>query len=237
MIVWGAAELLAASEAPFVWRWGTTVAVLGTISFLTMREISYWQDTVSVWDHALKVTTDNLTAEQGIATALNDRGEMDEAIPHFLNVTRIDPTDLTSRINLGVYYASHARIEDGIDEFNAIVKLTNGKQLSADDRKIRSSALLNMGLAYLFTRDYPNALASFRSANQLDPSLVTDSIARLEPGLANDPREDGYLQLSMLLMAKGANEEASKTLANAYQENPEFEKIRELLNYLNSTSH
>ena len=234
LIVWGSRDLFNAGHLSPRLRWGIAIATLATIALLSRREISYWRDSVSAWSHTLEVTTANLPAEQSIASALDARGENDAAIPHYLNVIRLDPTNLPSRINVGVYYVSHGRMQDGVNEFQTVVDLSDHKQLDASDLQCRASAQLNLGFAYILAANYPKALASFRETNQAAPTLVAQSVAKLEQGLARQPAERGYLQLSLLMRARGENEEAATVLENASRENPEYVKTRELLSYLKS---
>ena len=234
IVAWGAGDLFSFRRVKPSLQWATAAAVLGIVSLLTFRELDYWQDSVTLWSRALEVTSDNLTAEQGVASALNRRGDGDLAVPHFLNVIRLNPVDLPSRINIGVNYASHGRMQDATREFEDVVQLTDHGSLSSDDRRWRSSAQLNIGLAYVLAWDFPNALAIFQRANRSDASMADQVVSNLEKRLAVNPAEDGYVQLALLLQAKGEKEEAASIVENASRENPGYVHFRDLLNYLNS---
>src|SRR5262249_33433672 len=109
IIAWGGAAFLSRLRIPATLRGGVAVATLATVSLLTVREVGYWQDSVSIWSRTLQLTTDNLLAEQNIAAALTERGDSEQAAQHFLNVLRLDPTDLASHVDLGVYYGAHGQ--------------------------------------------------------------------------------------------------------------------------------
>jgi hypothetical protein len=48
------------------------------------------------------------------------------------------------------------------------------------------------------------------------------------------PSADKYLKLSLLLRAKGKDQEASAILEDAIKANPEYTRAEELLNFLNA---
>jgi hypothetical protein len=45
-------------------------AVLVVLALVAHVQDTYWQDTYSIWSHALEVTSDNQIAENGVATGL-----------------------------------------------------------------------------------------------------------------------------------------------------------------------
>jgi tetratricopeptide (TPR) repeat protein len=66
-------------------------------------QTSYWRDSITLWQRAVAVTTDNAIAHRNLAIALWVEGERDEAIPHFAEVFRIRP-DIEARDNLQALY-------------------------------------------------------------------------------------------------------------------------------------
>ena len=234
MVVWGIDDLFRVPAVGPALRWSVAVACLGIISLLTVRELGCWQNSVSVWSRTLEVTTGNATAEHNLAEAFAERGQTDEAAQHFLNAVNLDPKDFSSRVNLGSYYGAHGRPQDAIREFTAVVTLTDQGPVSSSDRWLRASAQFDMGLAYILLQDYANALVNFQAAAQADSGIVNRSIDTLVQSLESNPAEQGYVQLSLLMRARGEKEGASTVLENASRENPEYVKTRQLLSYLKS---
>lgn len=125
------------------------------------------------------------------------------------------------------------QIQDAIQEFETAVKLSANQDLSPANRRFRSSALLNLGFAYIASKDYPKALMSFERANQSDPAMVEQTIETYSRSLAATASEGIYLKLSLLLRAKGKDGEAASVLQNALNANPEYADARQLLTFLN----
>ncbi len=235
MAVWTGAELMDALHAARQVRAAVIVIVLGFLCFLTARQISYWENSVTIWSHTLDATNVNALAERKLAFGLSALGNNEEAATHFLNAVRIDPNDVGSRVNLGAYYAAHDRLPEAMQEFQTAIDLTNNHAvLSTEDKGYRCSALLDLGFAYAVMRDYSQALANLKAANHEDPSLVDRTEKAIDRSLANQPSQDAYLKMCLLLRAEGRNEEAAAALDTASNTNAEYSQVRELRQFISS---
>ena len=56
MLVWGAADLLAAARVPACATTGLVAAVLAVLLVLTMRQVAFWKDSETLFTHNLAVT-------------------------------------------------------------------------------------------------------------------------------------------------------------------------------------
>jgi Tfp pilus assembly protein PilF len=233
MIVWGGTELFDRRRLTNVPRWAAAITVLGALCFITARQLAYWETGVTIWSHALQVTEGNLQIEKQLANAMVRQDENEEAVPHLMHIASLDPKDVSVHVNLGAYYASKARVQDSVTEFQTAIKLIDQEESNSLDRKYRSSALLNLGLAYAVSKNYAQALETFERANQSDPAMVNQVIEAYGNSLATAPSEGSYLKVSLLLRAKGQNGEASSMLQVAATANPDYVDVRQLLEYLN----
>jgi tetratricopeptide (TPR) repeat protein len=234
MIVWGAFDLFDRLGVRTTVRWVPTVAILIALWCLTFRQISYWENSVAVWSHTLEVTSANPLAEDKLGFALAARGDNEEAMPHFLSAVRLDPKDVGVRVNLGAYYAAHARLQDAIQQFQTAVDLTDDKELRPEDRGYRCSALMDLGFADTILNDYPKALMNLQAANQSDPLVVNRTGEAITHSLASAPSEDGYVKLSLLLRAEGEDRKATAALEDALNAHPQYSRAREVLDFLNA---
>ena len=210
--------------------------LLVTMWALTFQQLSYWEDSVAIWSHTLDVTTRDELAEKKLALALFAQGQSELAVPHLMNAVALDPADVSARVNLGVFYASQGRIDDGVQQFEAVIKMTDGKRLSAEERNYRSSALLDLGFAHIRSGDYATALQDLRGANQSDSKSVDRAIETFSRSVAAKPTEDNYLRLSLLLKAQGRDAEARSQLQEAVKANPDYADAQELIELVD-TSH
>ena len=233
MAVWGLTEFLDLRHAGRKLRRGLAVVTVGAVALLAVLQIDYWQDSVSIWSHTVKVTPENALAEKQLGSALVVQGDSEQAMPHLLNVARLTPSDLPTHVNIGVYYAAQGRTQEATEQFEKVVELTNHGSLDFEDQRYRASSLLDLGFAYALSKDYPRALMSFQRANQSNAAMVDQTIEGINNSLVSSPSQSAYIRDSLLLRAKGKDKEASSMLEGVVKANPDYWDTRELLNYLN----
>jgi hypothetical protein len=233
VVVWGAFDFFDHRRMRGE-RWGIAALALAAISLLSLQQIGYWQNSTTLWSQALRITDGNLQVEKQLANALVMSRDTEHALPHLINIVRLDPKDTTAHVNLGACFAAQGRIQEATNEFGKVVQLTDHKDLGPDDRKFRTSAFLNLGFAYVRSKDYPNALLNLRGASDFDPSIVDNMIADFERSVATQPSEGSYLTLSLLLRARGKDAQATSILEDAVKGNSEYVNCKDLLDYLNS---
>jgi len=73
---------------------------LGGCVWLTCRQLSYWQNTTTLFEHALRVTSNNSCAHFSLGNELADEGKIPEAMKHWETALEIDPSgaDIHGRI-------------------------------------------------------------------------------------------------------------------------------------------
>lgn len=232
MIALGATELFGRVSKHSELRWALTVVVLLTIASLSFRQLGYWQDSVSVWSHAMDVTSTDVFVEKYLAEELQKRGDTDGAVVHLLVARKQDPEDIETLVNLGALRMRQSQYMDAIQEFESAIKLIDKDAASDSQRFTHASALLNMGFAYALSKDYSNAAASLQRAEQVDPNMVAQAVETLKRALESTPTEGAYLNLALLLRVKGNNTEASSILQDAITVHPDYTAIRSLVGYL-----
>jgi tetratricopeptide (TPR) repeat protein len=230
--VWGVVEVLERFRVPLSLRWAITAVWLGILCLLTVRQLGYWENDIELWSHALQVTPQNETAESQLAAAFVFRGDRDSALPHLLNVVRMDPTNIAPYVSIGAAYMMQGRKQEAIDQFETVVKLSDHDGLSPRDRDLRSTALLNLGFSDVAGSDYARALGHFRQANIADPQTVAQAIRADERALASEDSESDYLELALLLQAEGQEEAAVSVLRRAITTYPQYQDSSRLLSYL-----
>jgi tetratricopeptide (TPR) repeat protein len=93
MLAWGVPDLLkrlglSPDFAPAL-GWLTTAACVCVCGW----QLSYWKDTITLFERALVVTPYNLIAEVNLGAELTVRGRFDEAIAHYKNALLILPAE------------------------------------------------------------------------------------------------------------------------------------------------
>ncbi|HXP34423.1 MAG TPA: hypothetical protein VN827_02625, partial [Chthoniobacterales bacterium] len=119
-------QIILASVATFV---------IATSMILGYKQTTYWRDSISLWEHALAVTSNNQTAHQNLAAALWTKGRIAEsnmhsraaAIVHARTTLQDYPYDIPTHDDLGVLL-----IQNG-DAHGAIEQWEISLQLNSDD--------------------------------------------------------------------------------------------------------
>ena len=58
---------------------------------LTRQQLGYWQDSETLFRHALEVTQNNYIAHNNLGNALFEKGQTEEAISQFQEAIRLKP--------------------------------------------------------------------------------------------------------------------------------------------------
>jgi hypothetical protein len=214
-IVWFAAEACDSGRVSLAGRSVAALATLGALSLLTVRQLSYWKDDVTLWSHTVQVTPQNETAESQLAAGFLFRRDHDSALPHLINVARLDPMNISPHGSIGAGYMLEGQLPEAIHELETVVRLSDHTNLSPRDRDLRASALVNLGFAAILMSDYTNALTRFQQADQVDSVTVDQAIQEVERSIASEPTGNSYLELPLLLRAKGKDKQALSILAGA----------------------
>ena len=80
---------------------GVAMALIIALSWRASVQARYWQDSETLWNHTLDVTTDNDTAHYNLGNLFQQRGELDRAIAHFESALEIRSRNAASHYNAG----------------------------------------------------------------------------------------------------------------------------------------
>ena len=236
MAVWSVADLADRQHIAFRWRAAVAAAVLAALSFLTWRQIGYWQSSYDLWSHTLAVTKDNFTAEDNLGGALLVLGRAEDALPHFQNAARINPRDPTSRLDMAAVLAQLGHPQEAIQAYQNALSLVT-------DRRVTPIVYESIGLLYANLGDYAKARASYQQALQVAPELTSARTALTNlylteamTNVSQHPTAEGYFRVGRLLQQAGHVPEARTAYLQALRLDPRLEEARRALETLNAGS-
>lgn len=160
MVAWGLAELAVRWKVP---RTGIAVAlavVLVACLARTRMEVSFWQDSVSLFSRAVAVTKENDMAYQSLGYALFLRRDIDAAIRNYRESLRINPRNADACNNLGAALAEQGKFTDAIEQYREAMRL----------RPTSPEAFNNFGVALAHLKRFDEAAAQYQAALRLQPS-------------------------------------------------------------------
>jgi Flp pilus assembly protein TadD len=173
-LVWGLAEIVRPwpkVQAGLAWT-ACVVCVL-----LTWSQVRYWRDGVSLFRHAVDVTTDNYVARFNLASALDERGESAEAARELAEAVRIRPDFAVARAELGQLLAKQGQFPE------ALLQLNEARRLNPSDASIH----FRLGTVLGAAGRESEAGAEFLESVRLD-SGNADAHYNLGIALANQSR-------------------------------------------------
>jgi tetratricopeptide (TPR) repeat protein len=114
-------------------------AVLATVisfiivacAIISWKQATYWRDSISVWERALAVTSNNQVAHQDLAAALWSHGRIVESrihsraaeIIHAKTTLQDYPFDIQTRDNLGVLLVKAGDAADAVQQWNTNLQI------------------------------------------------------------------------------------------------------------------
>jgi tetratricopeptide (TPR) repeat protein len=160
MVAWGIPDYLK--------HWGHRKAVLGALSgiailacaVVTWAQVQLWRDSITLFSHTLRVTTDNSIAHNNMGTALSDQGKIEDAIAHYRAALRINPENIKAWNNLGIAYEESGRSAKAIEAYQ------QARRLKPNDPETWN----NLGSAYGKSGQTAKAFEAIRQALHINPA-------------------------------------------------------------------
>ncbi len=232
-IAWGAAEISR--------RWPKTKPVLISMCALacvacftlTLFQVRNWKNSQALFEHAIRVTSGNYVAYNGLGHALRQQDRLQDAAPNFEQALSIRPNYPEAHINLGEVLLLQGRPED------AIPHLLIALGMKPDSTEAR----VNLGAALNKLGRHTESIAQYREALRLQPN---DAVAhnglggaladvgqtsealqemieaiRIKPGYA-----DAHNALGILLGTLGRTDEAVVQFTEAVRLQPADSEAR-----------
>ncbi|MDA2938652.1 tetratricopeptide repeat protein, partial [Acidobacteria bacterium AH-259-A15] len=172
MVAWGAAEIAESAHLRRKWLPGAGVCMVMVLVILTRVQLSHWRSSTTLFEHALRTTTNNHVAHNNLGTALGEKGKLKEAIRHFSSAVNINPNYLDAHINLGSALARQGRLDEAIGWYRRAI------QLAPDHAVIHN----NLGLALMEKGEVKDAIHHFSEAIKIKPDYreAQDNLRRLQ---------------------------------------------------------
>ncbi len=193
MLAWGVPALTT------VWPYRRTLHValaavaLSVLVAVSWQQIGYWRDGVSLFTHALQVTSNNGVAHNSLGITLKEKGDLDGAIAQYRKALAINPYGHESHSHMGVALAEKGELESATGEFKAALAIKPNDYDASN----------NLGLAYARLGALDAAIQQLRSAIALKPDAGS-----------------AHINLGLALIEKGELDAAIRELRQAVALNP-----------------
>jgi len=237
MISWGVPDILKKWHYQRLFLSVSTGIILSALMILTWIQLGYWKDSLILYEHALKVTSNNDLAHNNLGVALAKlKKKYDEAISHYYKALQIRPNHVKAHTNIGVALGEKGMYKEAIPHYykalriypdyayahnnlgfalaklgrfrEAIVHFKEALRINPEDL----DAYNNMGNALSHLRRYEEAIPYYYKALRIKPDYF-----------------EAHNNLGAALFRQGKVNEAISHFREALRINPNNEKTHENL--------
>ena len=229
IVGWGLSDLLSK------WQYRKiTLGILAGIVLIAMLvctriQVRYWQNSLTLFGHALDVTENNSGMHKAMGLSLVSRGKFNEAVSHCRQAVQIKPNSARLHKSLGVTLAAQRKFEEAISSYRQALQL---KPNYAEVYNYLGDALQSQGRLDEAVNSYSQALQlkpNYAEAhNNLSVALQlkgqsNEAIAHLRRALEAEPYyAEAYCNLGVVLAAQGKLDEAVSCYRRAVRLKPGF---------------
>ena len=225
----------AASRDPRTRRALVPAAVLVAIACLltTRRQVEHWRDSVTLFRHALAVTSRNHLAELNLAAALVERGDVAAGLEHARAAQALRPDDVKVLATLGTALARSGHGDEAESAYR--------RALQSDPDSVL--AWLGMAVLHAEREQWADAERAYAEVLRREPEHAkahaglgfvlsaqarhADAIAQYRAAIVADEKLlQAYNGLALALEATGQTDEALRVLESALQHAPDEQRLR-----------
>jgi tetratricopeptide (TPR) repeat protein len=248
IITWSASELFVKWPHKKIIFAVLSSAILLTLSICTWFQVGHWRNSLTLFEHALEVTSGNYLAHNNLGLVLQSQGKLDESVIHYRQAIKDKPAYTKAYNNLGNVLLSQGKFDEALwiyeealqidpDFTEAHYNLSNALKASGKpDEAIRhyyeavkirpdfADAHYNLGNVFKSQGRFTEAEKHYRKALEIK---ADDAEAHNNLGIilkAQGKLEEAIFHYRKALEIKPDYAKAHNNLASAYQAQGNFEE-------------
>ena len=221
------------------WRVSLAALALAVLVVLSYLQATKWQNSGTLFRHAIRVNPRSTFARGNLASYLASRNDVAAAIELYQEAIALDPQYVEAIINLGQNYAQTGRTKEAISQFRSAVEIAPrmakarfnlGNALAADGQY--QAAATHFGEAARLRPNYMEAYANLGSA-LMRLGRASEAIAPYREAARLAPRSPAaHVMLGSALELAGRIEEAAQQYRRALALEPRLSEAQEGLKRL-----
>ena len=198
IIAWGVPEILKR------WRYQRiALTITGGLSILTLMfyswsQVQYWRDSITLFEHALDVTTYNQIAHNNLGKSMAKQGKIRDAVDHFQEALRISPDFPEANNNMGLAYALEGKFDQAISYYKKALAIQPDYM----------DAHYNLGLSLNALNRTEEAIAHFIETLRIRPDFI-----------------DAHNRLGIIFTGQGNPEKAIYHFTEALRLDPDLAEV------------
>ena len=169
LIAWGIPDLLKKWGLQRSFLFPSSIVLLFLLMIISAKQVRHWENTFTLFTHAIEVTKNNYLAHGNLAVAYLRQGQLDRASAHNREALKIVPHHFNFNLNMGEIYAMQGRMDQAIFHFRKALRI--GPNSPAVHRNL-GDALLKKGLAGEAIPHYQRVLPKMPDSPELHNNLA-----------------------------------------------------------------
>jgi tetratricopeptide (TPR) repeat protein len=220
VMAWGLPDMLAGWPHQRAALATLTAGLLAALMICSRLQVRYWQDSITLFQHALCVAPDTPPAHTNLGVAFAAQGEVEKAIWHYAEALRIEPNYLEARINLGGALAGQGKFDEAIAQYVEALRI----------KPDFAGAHYNLGNALVRHGRLAEAIAHYSEAVRITPGDAEAHNNLAIALAAGGRRTEAMAHFRQALRIEPDFRDAAHNLAIAFQEADKHEAAAKSLN-------
>ncbi len=231
ILTWGIPDLFLRFRKKKIILAGLAITTILTLIILTSAHLKHWQNSYTLFQHALKVTQNNHIAHIQVGLYLSENNNYQKAIPHFKKAIEIMPTDSGAHEQIAIAYSNMKDYPKALYHYEKALLFAPS-----------SAGLFNkIGNVYTKMQQHDNALKYYLEAITIDPNdpkfynnlgaarYLTGkfdlAIIEIKKAIKRKPDyAEAYYNLGLVHLKTGDNVEATRNFLKTVQYEPNYKE-------------
>jgi len=159
---WGIPDLLKTRKHGKEIYWALSALGIVCLSCIAWRQAGFWRDSLTLFDHTLKVTDHNWLIYNNRGSIHNHLGDYPQAVEDLSRAIGIKPNYAESYYNRGTAYSGLGDYRQAIEDYNRTIDFKHGT----------AEVYVGRGVAYKGLGDYRRAIDDFSQAIKISPGYA-----------------------------------------------------------------
>jgi protein O-mannosyl-transferase len=214
MLAWGLADLARMWRGLPALYAALSVPVLAALAMVAWLQTTYWQNSVTLWQHCVACQPNNDFAQNEYGQALTDVGRADEAMDHYLTAVTVNPKYISPRTNLAVYLQQKHKFAEALQVCEDALKV------SPDDAQAHF-----LKAVVLFSLNKPEqSISEFHVTLELNPHHLNAHNDLAEVYRMTGRYDEAFAECQAALDINPDMPEARRTMGNLWLAKNELDK-------------
>jgi tetratricopeptide (TPR) repeat protein len=198
MITWGLSDVFEKWRSRKILFAIFAGALLFVYMNLSRIQVSFWRNSITLFEHTLRVTSNNSLIHNNMGVSLVQQGRVQEAILHYNEALRIDPHFAKASYNLGIALGHLGRTQEAIAAYQEALRINPNYP----------EAYSKVGITLAQLGNTQEAMAYYKKALNIKPDYV-----------------EAHNNLGVLLGRQGRTKEAITHFSEALRINPDHAEV------------